>query len=446
MRPLKISISGIRGVAGEDLTPAAVSRFACAYGRVAGGGKIAVATDARASRDMCFKAVCRGLSDSGCIPASAGILPTPTLQMIIPEIKASGGVCITASHNPPEWNGLKFYAADGILLDESAMRRVISMFEEAGDGPAVSSPPGEIEEISEKARAHHVKSVLAHLDAGLIRRGRFKAVVDSVNGAGGAVNSHFFRGLGCELIELNPEMTGRFNRPAEPIPENLEGLSSAVLEHKADIGFAQDPDADRLAIVLEDGSRPGEDYTLALAVKHILSKTPGAVVTNLSTTRALEDICGDFGVPLIRTRIGERNVVAGMQEAGAVIGGEGNGGVIFPAVHYGRDSLAGMGIILQAMAESRKPVSGLLEDIPRYFIIKEKVPAEAILPVEEIKNIGLFSGAKIDLADGVRAAWDDSWAHVRGSGTEPAVRIIVEAKDEQSARTLYGKVLSAVSV
>jgi phosphomannomutase len=423
-----------------------VRRFASSFGSFLGGGRAAVATDARASRDMCFKAVCRGLSDSGCGPVSIGISPTPTLQMSIPEIKAAGGVCITASHNPPEWNGLKFYASDGILLDEAAMRKVISGYEDIPSKGGEFSAPEGIEDLSEEARLHHVRSVLKQIDVSAIRNAKLKAVVDSVNGAGGAVNRIFFGELGCKLIELNPEITGKFNRPPEPLPGNLAGLSKAVKEHKADAGFAQDPDADRLAVVLEDGFIPGEDYTLALAVKHVLSKNPGPVAANLSTTMALDDICRERGVPLVRTRIGERNVVGAMQAHKAVIGGEGNGGVIFPVVHYGRDSFAGMGLILQAMAESGKPLSGLLQEIPRYFIIKEKVPAESILEFEKIRHLPMLSNASIDLTDGVRAVWEDSWAHVRGSGTEPAVRVIVEAKDAGSARSLYDRFLSAISV
>lgn len=445
MEPLKISISGIRGIAGEDLTPEAVCRFAHAFGSFLGGGRVAVAGDGRASGRMCFEAVFRGLSGSGCVPVSIGVSPSPTLQSAVPGFNAAGGVCITASHNPPDWNGLKFYASDGILLDEDAMRRVISVFE-GFEGDLPDAPvAGGVEELSGQARIRHVEAVLEHIAAPAIRERKFRVVADSANGAGGMLNGLFFKELGCELIELNSEITGEFNRPPEPLPHNLEGLSRAVLEHGADIGFAQDPDADRLAVVLEDGGRPGEDYTLALAVRHVLGKKPGPVATNLSTTRALDDICAGFGVPLIRASTGERNVVGAMREAGAVIGGEGNGGVIFPAVHYGRDSFAGMGLILQSMAESGKPISGLLSDIPEYFIIKEKVRAGELLPVEKIKDLSIFSDAEIDLQDGVRASWADSWAHIRGSNTEPAVRVIVEAGDERSARELYRRVVSAAS-
>ncbi len=445
MKALKISISGIRGIAGQDLSVDAVRRFAFACGSFLGGGRAAVATDARASRLDCFRAVCRGLLDSGCTPVSIGISPTPTLQLIIPESGASGGVCITASHNPAQWNGLKFYGADGILLDGPAMSAVIALFEKASSAPEDFCMPAGIEDLAEKARLHHITSVLKHIDVRSVRKRGFRVVVDSVNGAGGVVNEEFFKRLGCELISLNAETSGSFNRPPEPLPENLGGLGMAVAGHKADIGFAQDPDADRLAFAAEDGSLPGEDYTLALVVRHVLSKTPGPVVTNLSTSRVLDDICSEFKSPLIRTKIGERNVVGGMRESGSVIGGEGNGGVIYPAVHYGRDSLSGMGLMLEAMASSGKKISELLAEVPKYFIIKQKVEAGQILPFEKIKDIELFADAEMDLTDGVRASWDYSWAHVRGSGTEPVVRIIVENTDENSARCLYEKLMKAIS-
>ena len=444
MKPLIISLSGVRGIIGENLTPDVLSKLAASFGTILHGGKVVVATDSRISRQMCLDAVISGLVSSGSDVISLGICPTPSLQIMIQELSASGGICITASHNPPEWNGLKFYSSEGILLGSRLAKKLLSVYKRSRMDYV---PSDELGQVREKKDGHlfHMNAILRKLNVKLIKKRKLKVVIDCGNGAGSVVTPAFLKELGCRVVKLNCEVSGSFNRPPEPIAKNISQLRSAVLKEKAEIGFAQDADADRLAIVSEKGKCLGEDYSLALAAQFVLTHNPGLVVTNLSTTMAIDDVAKNFGCRCLRTKVGEINVVETMKRVGAVIGGEGNGGVILPSVHYGRDSLIGMGLVLQHMAETHMPISALVNSIPQYHIVKGKISLKTPLNSDVLKKVrSSLRDAKIDLRDGVKAVWADSWVHVRLSGTEPVVRIVAEARTRKKASQIYRKVASLI--
>ena len=440
MKSLVMSLSGVRGIVGKGLTPDVLSKLAGSFGTICHGGRVAVATDTRISGEMCFDAVVSGLLSTGCEVINLGICPTPALQIMIREIKACGGICITASHNPPEWNGLKFYTEEGILLKLSQVRKLFSVFDSSGINYVSWRKLGSLKQEKSACLVHR-NAILKTLNVELIRRRKFKVVVDCGNGAAAVTAPIFLKELGCQVIRLNCEVTGFFNRSPEPVVESLGELFALVRKKKAAVGFAQDADADRLAIVSDDGKCLGEDYTLALATEFILSHNPGPVVTNLSTTRAIEEIAAKFGCPCFQTKVGEGSVVEMMRKKKAVIGGEGNGGVILPSVNYGRDSLVGMGLILQYMAEEKKSISELARSVPNYTIIKRKLSfgeADSGIILEKIRSS--LKGAKFDLTDGVKAIWKDSWIHVRPSGTEPVLRIVAEARTKSEAMRLHRRV------
>ncbi|MCJ7587070.1 MAG: phosphoglucosamine mutase, partial [Candidatus Aminicenantes bacterium] len=426
---LKVSISGVRGVIGESLTPQLAARFAQAFGTYLGRGKVIVGRDARPSGVMLQEAVFAGLLSVGCQPVAGGLCHIPSLQVLTRAAQARGGLAVTASHNPAEWNGLKFIGGEGLFLNRSRFDEFIDIYHQ-GEFSFVRADKFKPLLAEAKPGRPHLEKLFATLDVERIRAGRFKVAVDCVNGAGAALVPEFLRELGCRPLLLNAVPDGRFAHPPEPVPENLGGLCRAVAARGADIGFAQDADADRLAVVDENGIAIGEELTLALAVKHVLTKTPGPVVVNLSSTRAIDDIAAAAGVPVFRTRIGEINVVEELLEREAVIGGEGNGGVIWPAVHPCRDSFAAMGLILELMAVSGKTPSALRSEIPVYRMVKDKVagtPEQAHRAVKELKKKYAGRGEIITL-DGLKIVFKDAWVILRPSNTEPIIRVVAEAR------------------
>lgn len=440
---LKISISGVRGVVGDFLTPQLIESFAKAFGTFTGEGRITVGRDTRTSGEMLFHAVCSGLLSTGCIPIDLGICPTPSVQIRTKETEAIGGIIITASHNPAQWNALKFVGKDGRFLDEYESRSIVEIYHEQ---TFRRCPDEEINKVRSdpQAIASHLKKVLAYLDVELIRQRQFKVAFDCCNGAGSLMTPRLLQELGCQLIPINTEPNGLFPREPEPTPQHLTQLCSTTKLSGADVGFAQDADADRLAIVNEQGEAIGEDYTLALAVQFVLSKTPGPVVVNLSTSRVIEDIAAQYHCPVYRTKIGESNVIDKILECHAIVGGEGNGGVMIPAIHPCRDSFIGMGLVLQCMAETGKTISELVGAIPRYFMVKRKVP----LPSDHIFGIvdtltQKYANAHIDTTDGLKILLDDqkAWIHVRPSNTEPILRVVSEATSQEAAKTLNDMIL-----
>lgn len=445
---LKISISGVRGVIGQSLTPTLLTRFAQAFGTHTGSGTIVVGRDPRTSGEMVKHAVIAGILSSGCRVVDIGVCPVPTVQLEVRRRKAHGGIAITASHNPAEWNALKFIGSNGLFLDGGQARELLDIYHQGEYTKVASDEIRTVEEV-EGATESHVKAIFDALGP-LPQAKRLKVVLDSCNGAGSIVGPKLLEALGAEVIPINVTPDGSFPRPAEPLPENLGDLCDAVKKHGADVGFAQDMDADRLAIVNEKGIPIGEDYTLVLAALYVLGREPGPVVANLSTTSALEDVAKKFDCPLFLTKIGEVNVTDKMQQQNAVIGGEGNGGVIYPRINFARDSLVGMALVLHLLAESGKTVSQLLDQFPRYSIVKEKM----VCPSEKIPAIlrmlrQEYSEFPLDTRDGVKVTLPEGWFLVRGSNTEPIIRVVAESRSESQAREIvtriYDRVASCIS-
>jgi phosphomannomutase len=437
---LKISISGVRGVIGQSLTPALLTRFAQAFGTHTRSGTIVIGRDPRTSGEMVKHAVIAGVLSSGSRVVDVGMCPVPTIQLQVRHFRAQGGIAITASHNPAEWNALKFIGSDGLFLDAGQARELLDIYHQ-GEYTKVST--SEIRSVESFAGAtdFHIKTILDVLGP-LPKADRpLRVVLDACNGAGSLVGPKLIESLGAEVIPINVTPDGSFPRGAEPVAENLADLCAAVKERRADIGFAQDMDADRLAVVSEQGKPIGEDYTLVLASLYVLGKERGPVVANLSTTSALEDVARQFGCPLFLTKIGEVNVTDVMQQQQAVIGGEGNGGVIFPRINFARDSLVGMALLLHLLAESKQTISQLLDSLPQYTIVKEKITS----PSQKIPSLlrmlrQKFSEFPMDTRDGIKVTLPEGWFLVRGSNTEPIIRITAEARTEVKAREITAEV------
>jgi phosphomannomutase len=433
---LKISISGVRGVIGDSLTPELLTRFSQALGTYLRSGAIVVGRDTRTSGEMVRQAVVAGLMSAGCRIVDAGICPTPTVQLLVRKLGAAGGIAITASHNPPEWNALKFIGPDALFLSAARGRELLDIYHQ-GEYTKVKSPRVRRVEVIADALDRHVTAVVSALGALPARARRTRVVLDAVNGAGSVVGPRLLEALGAEVVGINTTPDGRFPRPAEPTPENLAALCDAVRQHGADIGFAQDMDADRLAIVSEEGVPIGEERTLVLAVQQVLERTPGPVVANLATTHALEPLAERFGCVVYRTKVGEANVTEGMLRHKAVIGGEGNGGVIYPAVNFARDSLVGMGLILHLLVASGRPVSELAASLPRGEMVKMQFPCPSQRLAEILRKARQHYGAfPMDVRDGVKVMRPDGWFLLRGSNTEPVLRVVAEGPDEAAARAL----------
>ena len=409
-------------------------------------GKIIVSRDTRASGYMYKALVKAGLLSTGCVCVDLDVCPTPTTQIMVKELKADGGVIVTASHNPIQYNGLKFINYKGLFLNSAERKRLLNNYHREkftrvkGDEVSPVSCDG-------SAVGRHLGLVLNFIKPDLIKKRHFKVAYDCCNGAGSVITPKLMEKLSARTVALNDEPNGLFPHSPEPVPKNLGQLCKAVKQNKCDIGFAQDPDADRLAIIDENGHPIGEEYTLVLAVKFILRKNPGGVVvTNLSTTRAIDDVARQFGAKVIRTKVGEMNVVEKLIEKKGLIGGEGNGGVILPVILPCRDSIAAMMIVLEYMARERKTLSEILADIPRYEIIKKAIDCsseEARMVIREFEE--KYSSEKINTLDGIKIDFKDAWAHIRPSNTESIMRIIVEAKTLAKAQRLINRMIGQIN-
>jgi len=437
---LIISVSGVRGIVGAGLTPELVSRFSSGFGMLAletGRREVVLARDARASGPMFAAAVQAGLQSVGCGVIDCGLVPTPTAQLAVEHHGAGGGIVITASHNPVEWNALKFIGPDGVFLDAETGGRLRALAE---DGPLAHVAWDALGGLASDPSAvqRHLDAVMALpiIDVARIRERRFTVALDGVRGVGGTIMPQLLEGLGCKVVGMDLETDGAFPRPPEPLPEHLAGLGALVRDSGADLGMAMDPDGDRLALVDEGGHAIGEDYTLAFAIRAVLSRTPGPVVVNLSTSLVVDDAARAYGVDVVRAPVGEANVARAMRAQQAVVGGEGNGGVMLPALHLGRDAPIAAGLVLQHLIDSGKTVSESVADAPAYSILKAKVPRGGDLDATYDALAGTFSDATVDRTDGFRLAWDEGWLHVRPSGTEPIVRLIAEAPSPERAREL----------
>jgi len=441
---LKISISGVRGVVGDSLTPEMVTRFAQAFGTYVGGGRVVIGRDPRTSGEMVRQAVVAGLVSSGCRVADLGVCPTPTVQLLVRQTGAQGGIAITASHNPPEWNALKFVGGDGLFLGAARGRELLDLYHQ-GDYRKARGGDQRTPETVDDAVARHVAAVLAAVGP-LPPAGRgLSVVVDPGGGAACEAAPRVVEALGARVTAIHTTADGRFPRPAEPVAENLGALSAAVRERAADVGFAQDMDGDRLAIVDEKGRAIGEELTLVLAAEQVLGTTPGAVVTNLSTSDAIDAMAARLGCPVFRTKVGEANVAEGMRQHGAVIGGEGNGGVIWPAVNFARDSLVGMALVLHRLAAAGRPVSALAADYDRFRVVK----LQRHCPAEQARAIlrrakDAWADRPVDTTDGVKVRLEDGWFILRGSNTEPIVRVMAEGPTDERAREIAESVMEEV--
>jgi phosphomannomutase len=435
---LKISISGVRGVVGQSLTPSLLTRFAQAFGTHTGPGTIVIGRDPRTSGEMVKHAVIAGILSTGNRVVDIGVCPVPTVQLQVRHRRAQGGIAITASHNPAEWNALKFIGPSGLFLNAGQARELLDIYHQGEYTKVGGAELRTVEEI-EGATDLHITSILDALGPLPQTGKKLRVVLDSCNGAGSLVGPKLIEALGAEVIPLNTTPDGSFPRPAEPLAENLGDLCRLVREHQADIGFAQDMDADRLAIVSEKGEAIGEDYTL------VLGREKGAVVANLSTTSAVADVAKKFGCPVFLTKIGEVNVTDTMQQQSAVIGGEGNGGVIYPRINFARDSLVGIALVLHLLAESGKSVTELLDTVPRYYVVKEKVACASDRIAGVLRTVRQeFAQYQLDTRDGVKVVTPDGWLLVRGSNTEPIVRVVAEAKSEAQAREMVNSLMARI--
>ncbi|MFQ5600737.1 MAG: phosphoglucosamine mutase [Candidatus Krumholzibacteriia bacterium] len=440
---LMASISGIRGIVGAGLNAEVVCRMASAFGTWAPEGAVVIGRDSRVSGPTMRQAVAAGLMSTGHDVIDLGIATTPTTEIMVTTHGASGGVILTASHNPEPWNALKLLNKDGLFLSRQEGEAVLAIERE---GRSKHRPWNELGVLTEDSAAAevHIRSILKQpwLDRDRIAGRRMHAVVDCANGAGGVVVPDLLRRLGLEVTEIHCEPTGRFGRRPEPTPAHLQDLCRKVREMGAHIGFATDPDVDRLGVVTHTGEAIFEEYTLVLAADFLLRHRPGPVVVNLSTTRAMDDVCRRHQVPLHRTPVGEANVVSRMLDVEAVIGGEGNGGVILPSLHAGRDALVGMALILQHVVESGRSLAALYADLPSYRMVKRSIALARPLPDAELLEIASNEfGGPVDSSDGVKVTLPDGWVHLRRSNTEPIVRAIAESTTRKTAEELVDRAL-----
>lgn len=432
------SVSGIRGIVGNEFNPATILNFAAKFGEFTGKKKIIVGRDSRITGIAFKNAVISGLLGVGVDVIDIDLVPTPTLLYNVKKLKAYGGIVITASHNPEEWNALKLVGFSGEFLSKEEAEKFYSLKKNVVSWNSAKDY-GKLE-TNKEAVKNHIEGVLStsRINPELIKRKKFKAALDCVNGGASFAFQEFLKNLNVEIYPVFCDGSGNFRRIPEPRGENLKILAEKVKKTGADIGFATDPDGDRISIVSEKGVPINEEYTITLATKAILDKKKGPVVVNLSTTKSVEDIAKRAGVPFYRSPVGEANVVKIMKEKKAVIGGEGNGGVINPEIQYTRDGMGAMALILQYLAEEEKPLSHIVNGLPRYEMIKEAIKMEnenkTKEMLEKIKNAN--KNKDLNLIDGVRITEDDRWVHIRMSGTEPILRIIAEAPTKESAREL----------
>jgi len=445
MKGLMIGVSGVRGRVDRNFTPRLISTFSQAFGEYIGGGDVVIGKDTRPSGEMCRFALLSGLLYTGCRVIDLGICPTPTVLFMVKTLKASGGVAITASHNPIEWNALKFVGKGGLFLDVEAMKRLLDRVQAVSEDGRAGITPGELC-LYPEGIDRHIEAILGLdvIDIERVRDRRFRVALDCCNGAGAAMTPRLLDRLGCEVLPLFCELTGDFQRGPEPVAENLGRLSEFVRESRADVGMAHDPDADRLSLVEESGIPLGEEMTLALAVRFVLGKRAGPVATNLSTSMMVDDIARQFGVEVHRTRVGELHVARRLLETGGVIGGEGNGGVILPELHYTRDAPLAVALILQYMAETGLPLSTLASGLKRYAMLKDKIELSDDRPFDLRAIRDAHPDALVNEEDGLKLMWGGEWVHIRKSGTEPIVRIIVEAEGIDRADELLHRFKNAI--
>lgn len=443
--PLIVSVSGIRGIVGASLTPESACRFGSAYGAWLGGGRVVVSRDSRPSGRMLREAVRAGLMAAGCRVEDIGIAATPTVGVAVRHLQAAGAVQITASHNPSPWNGLKMFGRDGAVLPARAGAEVKQLFESGNislarwDGIGDAGAPPDVNDS-------HLQLVLDQVSVSAVAALRPRVFLDANGGAGGPLGIRLLDALGCDVVQHHCEPDGEFAHEPEPTPEHLKDVAPWVKQSAAQAGFVLDPDADRLALIDETGRCLSEELTLALAVQCVLRNRQGPVVVNMSTSRVVEDVARSAGCEFRRSAVGEANVVEAMRGCTAVIGGEGNGGVIDPRVGWVRDPYIGMALILNLMADERKPLSALADSLPQYVIVKRKFEVDpAGLPRIFAALKQCWPEAAANEVDGLRLDLPGGWLHVRASNTEPVVRVIAEAANEKEANALCDRAGAALA-
>lgn len=445
--PILISgISGVRGIINDGFDEGVVETYTRAFAQLMDNGRIVIAQDSRPSGEMFKGVVERTLSQLGCEIIDCGICPTPTAQLMVKDLNARGGIIVTASHNPIEWNALKFVGDEGLFLDsEEHARLQVELAKVKDAGPLTVAPTGTVTKLDERIE-RHIENVMALdlVNVEAIKERRPKVVIDAINGAGSEALPTFLERLGCEVHRINCDNDGNFVHTPEPLPENLMELRSTVSRLGADIGIATDPDADRLAVIDGLGNPLVEEYTLVLAAYHALrhagedDRRP--LVTNLSSTMALDDLAERYDRKVLRTPVGEIHVAKKMQQVDSLIGGEGNGGVILAESHLGRDSLVASGLILSLMAETGQSIREIADGLPRYEMVKDKINVQGYEPGEILNSLAeKYASLSPNLEDGVKIIWKDRWVHFRASNTEPIVRIFAEGSSQTVAASLVAE-------
>ncbi len=438
----KLNVSGYRGIWGTDLNEQIAFLYGLAFAKMVknhGGTKILIGRDARKTGPLILEALKQAFEKEGLVFEYAGILPTPSMLLLIKKLSFDGGVMITASHNPPEYNGLKFINGSGLFTTPEETEEIIKNKENL-QNETYSPVLGNKENTdNSKYRKIHIDEILKNIDVALIKSKKFKVAHDPINSTGSIITKELLEELGCEVFQINQEMNGEFAHMPEPLQKNLGQISELAKINKVDVGFAQDPDADRLVIINEKGEILNEEYTLALAVKSVLSKESGDIVVNMSTSRMSEDIAQSYNLNTYKSKVGEPNVVRKMEEQKAIIGGEGGGGVIYPKINTARDSLVGIALTLLLLAREDKTLSLIVSTLPKYFMKKDKWSIEGKDLKEIISKLKIrFADAKIDEQDGIRLDFaNNSWIHLRASNTEPILRLFGEAKEENTIDALF---------
>lgn len=438
MKPLKIGITGVRGIVGETFTPEVAVGFSQAFGTYLNGGRILVCRDTRASGPMVRAAVIAGLLAAGCEVIDLGISPTPSLQLAVTWLKADGGIAITAGHNPAQWNALKFVRGDGLYLNPTQAEELLDIFHQ---GEFAKAPWNQIQPAIQYQDPieHHIELLKSVFDVEAIKRRRLKVAVDCCNGACSRLIPRWLEEIGCEVLAINDDVAATFPHAPEPKPETMAQLSAVVKAGHADIGFAHDADGERLGIVTELGQPLSEELTLALATLIRLQQKTGTVVTNVSTTGAIERIAAAYGGKVVRTQVGQTYISESIAELGGVLGGEGSGGVTVPELHATHDSAAAVGLILEGLARNGQAVSSLVQELPHLTMLKHNLPVEPNRLYSVLQNFRVAVEREqltYDLTDGIRVELPRGWVHVRASNTESMIRVIVEADENTSAHNL----------
>ena len=447
MKPLKIGITGVRGIVGETFTPEVAVGFSQAFGTYLDGGTILVCRDTRASGPMVRAAVIAGLLAAGCEVIDLGVSPTPSLQLAVTWLKADGGIAITAGHNPASWNALKFVRGDGLYLSPTQAEELLDIFHQGEFAKATwdhIKPAIQYQDPID----HHIGLLNNVFDVAAIKDRRLKVAIDCCNGACSRLIPRWLQEIGCEVLVINDDTRAPFPHPPEPKPETMAQLSAVVKAGHADIGFAHDADGERLGIVTELGQTLSEELTLALATRIRLEQKTGTVVTNVSTTGVIEQIAALHGGNVVRTQVGQTYISEGMIEFSGILGGEGSGGVTVPELHLTHDSAAAVALILEGLARTREPVSKLVHDLPRLTMVKHNVAVEPNRLYSVLQNFRLAVEQEqlpYDLTDGIRVVLPAGWVHVRASNTESMIRVIVEAGEASSANNLLDWVRDRLS-